>query len=170
MKGKRKRGGTRRTVYIKQINIFILQDPEHLPKSRKNRNPYLLPFIDTVGTQVSVVKRLPAHAVSQWFSGAALLAGRAPSHDGPICYELATRKSDSSQSQRMYVGESQNGTRRVTAHLRGHTSLRNHIERASDEGELLMYRIWPAPTKDAARQLERELLTEYDYPWNHPSR
>jgi hypothetical protein len=90
-------------------------------------------------------------------------------HDGPACYELGVRKNFLGvfrDIEIMYVGETSNEKKRITAYAVDGSHLADLIEDYLDSGYSLYYRAQAKANKKEAKNMQDSLLLSYEYEWN----
>ncbi|HXQ91955.1 MAG TPA: hypothetical protein VN739_03045 [Nitrososphaerales archaeon] len=87
-------------------------------------------------------------------------------HDGPACYELAIGGPKYGNIRTVYVGETANEKKRLSAYAQHGSHLSEIIASHLRQGWTLYYRAIAKPTKSAAKQLQNNLLHQFDYDWN----
>lgn len=86
--------------------------------------------------------------------------------DGPACYELSIAGPRGGNRQVVYVGETSNERRRVSAYARHGSHLSNIIHSHLIDGWHLYYRARLVSSKSEAVEMQNRLLTRWDYDWN----
>jgi hypothetical protein len=87
-------------------------------------------------------------------------------HDGPACYELSIAGPRGGDRRTVYVGETKSESTRIAAYASHGSHLSAIIDAHLREGWTLWYRGVACNSKAAAKRMQDNLLTEYDYPWN----
>ena len=85
---------------------------------------------------------------------------------GPACYELALGGVRCGDLTVVYVGETVNERRRISAYASHGSHLFRQIERHLRKGWFLWYRAQAVESKRHAVNLQNRLLYRFDYPWN----
>ena len=86
-------------------------------------------------------------------------------NDDPACYELWIGKSRS-QARPVYIGETDNETRRMKEYASHGSHLSEIIDEYLNRGYSLYYRAIALPSKKAAEQMQDNLLMKFRYDWN----
>src|SRR5262249_44616386 len=87
-------------------------------------------------------------------------------HDGPACYEIGTGGPRGGRIQWHYVGETNNERRRMSTYGHSGSHLSKMIDWHIRQGWSIYYRAIACPTKEAAKQMQDNLLRRYSYDWN----
>ncbi len=87
-------------------------------------------------------------------------------YDGPACYELGTGGPRRGNIQWHYVGETGNERRRITCYARNGSHLSEIIDAHLRAGWCLYYRACAYSSKEAAKQMQDNLLRSFNYDWN----
>jgi hypothetical protein len=87
-------------------------------------------------------------------------------HDGPACYELGTGGPRGGAIQPHYVGETSNERSRIQCYAKHGSRLSKIIDWHLKNGWYLYYRARCCATKEAAKQMQDNLLRAFQYDWN----
>jgi hypothetical protein len=87
-------------------------------------------------------------------------------YDGPACYELGISRPNHRNIRPIYVGETINEKQCLTRYARHGSHLSKIIEERLKRGFILYYRAVAFQTKEQAKAMQDNLLTQYDYDWN----
>lgn len=87
-------------------------------------------------------------------------------YDGPACYELGIGGPRGGNIQPVYVGETSNEKRRITAYARHGSHLSGIIDSHLRRGFNLYYRAQALSSKAVAKRMQDNLLNGYTYDWN----
>ena len=87
-------------------------------------------------------------------------------YEGPACYELGIGGPRYGNMKQVYVGETANEKRRLSAYAQHGSHLSEIIAIHLRKGWTLYYRAIAMPTKSAAKRMQNDLLGKYDYDWN----
>ena len=87
-------------------------------------------------------------------------------YEGPACYELAIGGPRGGNMRIVYVGETGNEKRRISAYARHGSHLSEIIDWHLKKGWCLFYHAQAKKTKAAAKKMQNRLLAKYDYDWN----
>lgn len=85
---------------------------------------------------------------------------------GPACYELGTGGARGGNIQWRYVGETGNERKRITCYARNGSHLSKIINQHLNAGWRLYYRARICSSKQAAKQMQDNLLRRFKYDWN----
>jgi hypothetical protein len=86
--------------------------------------------------------------------------------DGPACYELAIVGPRGGNLKIVYIGETSNEKKRMTAYGSIGSHLKKIINWHLKEGWHLYYRARSAKSKADAVAMQNNLLARYEYDWN----
>ena len=86
--------------------------------------------------------------------------------DGPACYELGIGGPRGGNLRVVYVGETVNESRRVTAYASHGSHLSEIVVWHLNKGWHLLYRAQAKTSKQKAVQLQNNLLAMFEYDWN----
>lgn len=88
-------------------------------------------------------------------------------YDGPCCYELGIRQFLIEEILSVYVGETSNERKRISAYAVDGSHLRKLINRHLKAGHALYFRSQAKRTKSEAKRMQDSLLSNYKYEWNN---
>jgi hypothetical protein len=86
--------------------------------------------------------------------------------NGPACYELSIAGPRGGDRRVVYVGETFNERKRVSAYARHGSHLSKIIHSHLADGWHLYYRARAASSKSEAVEMQDRLLARWDYDWN----
>jgi hypothetical protein len=95
----------------------------------------------------------------QWF-------GEHFDYEGPACYELGTGGPRGGAIQIHYVGETTSERYRIQCYARHGSHLSQLIDWHLRQGWCLYYRARCCVSKEAAKQMQDNLLRRFQYDWN----
>jgi hypothetical protein len=87
-------------------------------------------------------------------------------HVGPTCYEIGTGGPRGGNIQWHYVGETKNEKTRLSTYARSGSHLAKTIKYHLNQGWHIYYRAWARPSKEAAKEMQDNLLKKNKYDWN----
>ncbi len=87
-------------------------------------------------------------------------------YNGPACYELIIAGPRQGNSHIVYVGETMNEKRRISAYAKNGSHLKEVIDAHLKEGWCLYYRSQATLDKQRAFDMQNRFLRKYDYSWN----
>jgi hypothetical protein len=87
-------------------------------------------------------------------------------YDGPACYELGTGGPRGGNIQWHYVGETGNERKRIQCYARSGSHVSKIINQHLNDGWHLYYRACGCVSKEAAKQMQDNLLGRFKYDWN----
>lgn len=87
-------------------------------------------------------------------------------YEGPCCYELGTGGPRGGNIEPHYVGETANEKERMCRYARDGSHLSRIIDWHLKQGWCLYYRAWSRRSKEAAIQMQNNLLGRCKYDWN----
>lgn len=85
---------------------------------------------------------------------------------GPACYELSIAGSRGGNRQIVYVGETINEKKRISAYASNGSHISHYIDYYLKNGQHLYYRAQSKVSKQAAVATQNNLLARFDYSWN----
>jgi hypothetical protein len=88
-------------------------------------------------------------------------------HDGPACYEIGTGGPRGGNIEWHYVGETVNEKARMSRYGRDGSHLSKMINYHLKQGWHIYYRASTCASKEAAKQMQDNLLRRCEYDWNH---
>lgn len=86
--------------------------------------------------------------------------------DGAACYELSIAGVRGGNRKIVYVGETINEKKRLTAYAQYGSHLSEIIQQHLSDGWHLYYRARAAKDKKHAVEMQNALLAKFDYDWN----
>ncbi|MFQ5910694.1 MAG: hypothetical protein ACE5IJ_08265, partial [Thermoplasmata archaeon] len=87
-------------------------------------------------------------------------------YSGPAIYELGVGGPRYGNTEPVYVGETGNLRKRLSAYGEDGSHLREEIDDVLADGYALYYRYQRRRSKRTARRSEKNYLDKYDYDWN----
>jgi len=87
-------------------------------------------------------------------------------YEGAACYELAVAGPRGGSPRIVYVGETGNERSRLTCYARHGSHLSSIIDSYLAGGWSLYYRAQALASKEAAKQMQDNLLARHSYAWN----
>lgn len=87
-------------------------------------------------------------------------------NDGPACYEIGTGGPRGGSLKWHYVGETVYERKRLSTYGRDGSHLSIIIRRHLKEGWHLYYRACACQSKEAAKRMQDNLLSRWEYDWN----
>jgi hypothetical protein len=86
--------------------------------------------------------------------------------DGPACYELSIAGTRGGNRKIVYVGETINEKKRMSAYAQHGSHLSEIIHEHLKDGWHLFYRSRSAESKQDAVEMQNSLLAKFNYDWN----